>query len=200
MKDKKVAAIVMAAGFSSRMHAFKPLLPLMDSTVVETTVAVFQKAGILNVTVVIGHERERMASYLAQCGIDYVVNEAYALGMFGSIQVGEATLKSDMCAFFVMPVDIPSVKPSTISLLTEYFDADQMDVLYPTYRDKRGHPPLISSRLSNAIRTFGGQGGLKALLNDGRWRISHLEVDDEGILMDIDDQGAYEEMFKKMKG
>jgi molybdenum cofactor cytidylyltransferase len=200
MDNKKVAAIVLAAGFSSRMHAFKPLLPLGDKTIVETTVATFKNAGIDQVIVVIGHERHRMTTHLSACDITHVMNEAYDQGMFGSVQVGVGAINNDACALFIMPVDIPSVRPQTIRQLIDAFDPLKMDILYPTHNGKRGHPPLISSTLISSIQCFHGAGGLKSLLNTGNWRVLHLEVEDEGILRDIDDEAAYHVMFQKYKG
>jgi len=182
----RVAAIVLAAGFSERMGDFKPLLPLGGVTPLERCVALFRKTGIEDIRVVTGHRGEELEAILARLGVPDVVNPSYREGMFSSVTAGLATIESDVAAFFVLPVDIPLVRPATISRLLNCFDQSQPDVIYPVFLGVRGHPPLIAGRLALEILAWHGEGGLKAAL--AQWESTSLDVEvaDGNILLDMD--------------
>ena len=74
-------AIVLAAGFSSRMGAFKPLLPFGERTVVDHVVTTLRAAGVERIHVVTGFEAESLAPELARLGVTRAHNPQFAAGM-----------------------------------------------------------------------------------------------------------------------
>jgi len=86
------AAIVLAAGFSSRMGAFKPLLPFGERTVVAHVVANLRAAGLQRIHVVTGFEAENLAPELNRLGVTRAHNPDFAKGMFSSVRAGVASL------------------------------------------------------------------------------------------------------------
>jgi CTP:molybdopterin cytidylyltransferase MocA len=116
--------------------------------------------------------------------------------MFTSILAGLVSLESSVDGFFLLPADIPLVKPTTYFKLHEGYNVSGKDIIYPVYAGKRGHPPLISSRFFPYIFNYDGAGGLKALLNEHAELAHHVEVNDEGILLDMD---KYEDYLKLHK-
>ncbi|MDF2874967.1 MAG: metal dependent phosphohydrolase, partial [Sporomusa sp.] len=75
MKGKRtqnIAALILAAGFSSRMGAFKPLLPFGESSVIETVVNTFRQAGVADIRVVVGWQAERLRPVLDQLQVTVV--------------------------------------------------------------------------------------------------------------------------------
>lgn len=192
IKEKKLAALIVAAGFSSRMQKFKPLLPMHTSTVIECTIDAFLGAGVTDVFVVIGHNADLIRPVLEKKNIRWVYNPNYEEGMYTSIKVGVEEIGSDYDGFFMMPADIPFVKSETIRLVGDAFNPSDHSVVYPVFDGRRGHPPVIAMGLSHDILTYDGTGGLKTLL--GRYAESafHLDVSDEGILIDLDTQETYE--------
>lgn len=186
---KDLAAIIVAGGYSSRMNAFKPLLPLGESTVIETAINNFLEAGIDNIVVVIGFNADKLKPVLDQKGIKWVYNENYDDGMYSSILAGVKSLTEHVEGFFLLPADIPIVKYQTIDSLSQ--SHKKYDIVYPVYGSRRGHPPLISSRLFTEILSFDGNGGLKTLLRKYNDTAHHVEVQDEGILLDMDTQEDY---------
>ena len=201
-KDE-LAAIIIAAGYSSRMKAFKPLLPFgkdEDETVLEYTVETFLKAGIKNILVVLGYQGDRIEPLLKRDNISYVYNENYDQGMYSSIVAGVKALPRENKGFFLLPVDIPLVKSSTVEKLVEVFRSKEKYIVYPSYNFKKGHPPLIASHLYSDILNFDGQGGLKALLKqyDSKY-IEYVTVEDEGVVLDMDYYEEYRELLTKVK-
>ncbi|HAS74894.1 MAG TPA: hypothetical protein DCS67_12185 [Clostridiales bacterium UBA8960] len=188
----RFAAVIVAAGYSSRMNQFKPLLPLGEITIIESTIDSFIKAGIKNVLVVIGHNADLIKPVLEKRKVKWVYNPNYDDGMYTSIKVGVDELDHNLDGFFMMPADIPFVKPETVVKLAEAFLESGKLVVYPVLNERRGHPPLISSKVRHDILSYDGTGGLKTLLNRYSDEAYHLMVDDEGILMDLDTTETYE--------
>jgi len=194
--NRKFAALIVAAGYSSRMERFKPLLPLGERTVIEQTIATFTAAGVENIIVVVGHNAKALSPVLEKVPVTVVMNERYDEGMFTSIKAGVMALSQSIDGFFMMPADMPFVMPDTVNQLMSTFTDQPSDVLYPTFNHKRGHPPLIARDVFKSILDSDGEGGLKRLLNHPEIHANHLEVADEGILLDLD---TYEDYLTHVK-
>lgn len=188
---QKFSAVIIAAGFSSRMHTFKPLLKLGEQTILEKVIGTFAKAGVQEIIVVLGHKQELLEPIVKSLNQKCIINDAYQEGMFSSIQAGVRTLSFDSDAFFMMPVDLPLVQVETISRMIDHFTNQPLDILHPTTNGKKGHPPLIASQLFQHILQYDGSGGLKALLNASHYHVGFLDVDDQGILQDMDTEEDY---------
>ena len=82
----RFGAVILAAGLSSRMKAFKPLLPVDGRAAIEGLIETAKAAGLTDITVVTGHERDKLAEVLARSGVSEAFNENYESGMFSSVQ------------------------------------------------------------------------------------------------------------------
>ncbi|MGO9420053.1 nucleotidyltransferase family protein, partial [Roseiarcus sp.] len=102
-----VAAIVLAAGRSSRMGEFKPLLPFGEETVIGWVVANLRGAGVARIHVVTGFKAEALAPELCRLGVTIAHNADFEGGVMSSVQTGVAGLPAEMEAFLLMPVDMP---------------------------------------------------------------------------------------------
>ncbi len=186
-----IAAIILAAGHSTRMGDFKPLLPLGEGTVLEQAVSLFRRAGIQNLLVVTGHEGERLTPLLQTLEVPQVANPHYREGMFTSIRAGLRALPEEAAAFFLLPVDIPLIRPQTVKTLLRTWRTGRHGIIQPVFYGTYGHPPLISTRYRQTILTSGGEGGLKKLLLSFAADTLELEVPDEYILLDMDTPEDY---------
>ncbi len=191
-----LAAIILSAGYSSRMTAFKPLLPLGHCTVIETVISTFLHADISDITVVIGHRADDLKPVLEHLHIRWVLNEKYSEGMFSSIESGLQSLDPEVKGTFVLPVDMPLVTSLTIGELLKAYSRSGPHIFYPTYLKQRGHPPLIPSELFPEILTWKGPGGLQSLLERHEARACEVEVQDKGVIMDIDTHEDYSEICR----
>jgi putative nucleotidyltransferase with HDIG domain len=189
-----IAAIILSAGYSSRMGEFKPLLPFGDATVLERDVSLFRDAGIEDVRVVIGHRAADLLPLVERLQAHPVMNERYADGMFSSVQAGVGSLGNEVEAFFLLPVDIPLVRRKTISLLAEAFRKGPGSILYPAFYGKRGHPPVIASCFREEILAWSGDGGLKSFLSLHDSEAVCIETEDECILLDMDTLAEYDRL------
>jgi CTP:molybdopterin cytidylyltransferase MocA len=186
MAELTFAALVPAAGESSRMTALKPLVEIGRQTLVEHAVHFFQGAGVHEVVVVVGHRGEEIISFLDGTGCRTVINPDYHEGMLSSIQAGARELRGRCDAFFVLPVDIPLVRPMTIRRLMERFVDQSALVCHPVSIEGRGHPPLIDGSLIDELLVWQGEGGLKVFLEQYADRSVDVPVADAWIRRDLD--------------
>jgi molybdenum cofactor cytidylyltransferase len=195
MSGSRFAVVILAAGFSSRMKQLKPLLSLGEATVTEFIISTFQSLGV-QVFLVVGNRKEEVISGINSPGITIVYNPDFEKGMFSSIQAGIKQLGKEYQAFFILPVDIPLVKAVTIKKIMEAGIAHPQNIIYPVFRGKRGHPPLIPSGLIPEILAWTQDGGLKAYLKSREQVAMNLPVNDSFILFDIDTPEDYIKLQK----
>jgi len=186
-----IAAVILAAGQSSRMERFKPLLPLGERCAIERVVRTFLDADIPEVIVVTGHRAPEIHRRLAPLAVRCVTNTGFRQGMFSSVKTGIGALPTACNAFFVHPADIPLVRSHTIRRMAAAFEESAPAILYPTFEGRRGHPTLVSSSLAAAILNWKGEGGLRAFLQEREADSRELPVADEAILLDMDTPEDY---------
>ncbi len=190
----KVSAIVLAAGFSSRMGEFKPLLPLAGTSVIGRVASTLKQAGIEDVIVVTGHRAAELLPELTRYRLRHTMNDSYAAGMYSSVQSGVQALAADTAAFFLWPVDVPLVRSHSLRLLLRDFHQHGATVTYPTFRGERGHPPLIAASLIPLIRTQERPEGLRGLLAEQETVARDVTVVDEGVVADMDTPADYSKL------
>lgn len=181
-----MAAIVLAAGFSSRMGEFKPLLPFGGRTVLGHVVANLREAGVRHIHVVTGCRADLLSPELAALGVREVYNPNFARGMFTSVQAGVASLPAAIEGFLLLPVDVPLVRASTFQRVMRVADSSSAAVLHPVFRGERGHPPFIRRTLFGEILRSNGEGGLRAILARHGHEAASVAVFDRGCLLDMD--------------
>jgi molybdenum cofactor cytidylyltransferase len=195
---KPHAAIILAAGFSRRMEKFKPLLLISDETFTDRLISVFLDNGV-EVYLVAGNRAAELKEAVKNWDIVVVENPDYALGMFTSVQVGVRALLSIYEAFFIMPVDIPLIRPFTIRWLMAASVQHPGKIVYPVFRKMRGHPPLIPMSLAPTITGWEKDGSLRDVLDSFEGLSLEVSVPDRNILLDIntaDDYRAVVENFQ----
>ncbi len=199
MIDATVTAIILAAGSSSRMKRFKPLLPLGRWPLVEWPIRLFQSAGIEDVCVVVGHRAAELVPRVEALGARTVVNRRYRDGMFSSIRTALRGLPSKAGAFFILPVDLPLVRRCTLLDLWTAFCRGRATICHPTFLGRRGHPPLIAASLAEAMLRWNGVNGLRGFLAQHRDEAVEVPVVDRFILKDLDLADDYRWMKRQVE-
>jgi molybdenum cofactor cytidylyltransferase len=193
-----VSAIILAAGEGRRMGRTKPLLPLGEETVIAHLAGSFRAAGVEDIMVVIGHCSRDIIPALQINNLDWVKNDQYKQGMLSSVKTGIQALARGVEAFFIMPADIPLVRPLTLKALKDTHAFHTAKIIYPAYQGRRGHPPLISARFKAEILKYRGSGGLRRCLS--AWERDSLDVAvaDQGTLMDMDTPEDYTAILDRL--
>ncbi|WP_158269648.1 DVU_1551 family NTP transferase [Desulfonatronum sp. SC1] len=194
-------AVILAAGFSSRMGSFKPLLPLAGQTALERCATVFREAGVDDVRVVVGHRRDELEPLAHDLGLRTIINAHPENGMFSSvhraIQAMSATPLPRPWACLLLPVDIATVRGATVSRLLAHWtslwqgNGNAPQVLLPRFHGQTGHPALLTQDAFADILNWGGtngnSGGLRGWMQHRLPRgPATVAVADAGILMDMD--------------
>ena len=186
-------ALIVAAGMSSRMGDFKPMLELGSISIAQRTVANFRQVGVDRIVMITGYNAEILERHLSGNGITFLRNENYASSqMFDSAKIGLEYLKDKVDVILFTPVDIPLVSASTIESLI----ASSSGLAMPVCGGEIGHPIKIASSLAEGIIGFEGEGGLKAALDSCCAEREYIEVDDPGILHDADTPEDYSSLLK----
>lgn len=195
----RVAALVPAAGFSSRMGGFKPLLPLSGSTVLGCVTRSLRLAGVEDIVAVAGHNALDVLAEAARLSIGCVVNREYEQGMFSSVLAGIDALPQGVDAVLFLPVDIPLVRPQSIRAVTARFG--DAPILYPCFRGQRGHPPLIAASCLPFVKAWNGDNGLRGALEtlEARLEAQDVPVADANVLFDLDTQEDYREAMRRVR-
>lgn len=199
MKTPRFAAVVLAAGLSSRMNGFKPLLPLGKATITDHVISTFKSVNV-DVILVVGYRRDDVINTIKDKDIKVIFNQDYEKEMFTSIQAGVREAGQRYKGFFILPVDIPLVKPSTIQSLMAAAQENPGKIIYPIHKGKKGHPPLIPASLIPVILEWRKGGGLKAVLQAYEKRVIGVPVDDRYILVDVDTPDDYRKLVNPMLG
>ena len=118
-----IAGLILSAGLSSRMQGFKPLLPFGGQTIIEHEIDTLRTAGIRDILVVVGYGAERLIPVLRKRSVDWVLNPRFRQEMFMSICVGIKHLKTDLDAFFLLPLDTPFVRLATLKRIIAVFES-----------------------------------------------------------------------------
>jgi len=199
MNRPRMTALILAAGFSSRMGRFKPLLPLGEVPLLDRVIEIYRAVGIKEIGCVVGHRRDELIPLLRKLGVRSIRNAAYEEGMFSSVLAGIDSLPPETECFFIHPVDIPLVRRSSLARLlkirTEHPDA----ILCPAFAKKRGHPPLIPNRCIPQIRNWKGRDGLRGFLTRNEDSSVNVPVADRFIHMDIDTPEDYQSLKDDLK-
>jgi len=195
----RFAALVLAAGLSSRMDGFKPLMPLRDSTVLGWITRTLRKAGLEEILVVAGHKASEVYAEAARLSINCVVNRDFEQGMFSSVLAGIAALPQDIDAVLVLPVDIPLVRHQTIRTLAE--SIGDMPIAYPTFHGQRGHPLFVAAKCLPYVSSWSGKGGLSEVLQalEKLLGAEEIPVADANILFDLNTPQDYREALRLVR-
>jgi len=185
---RRIAAVVLAAGRSTRMGGPNKLLaeiagrPLVR-IVVEEALASRAKPVI----VVVGHERAEVEKALAGLPVQLVHNPDFAQGLGTSLKAGIAAVPAEADGTIVCLGDMPQVDASLIDQLITAFDPDRGAlIVMPTVEGRRGNPVLWSRRFFPDLMAIEGDVGARHFI--GRYSEAVLEVPLEGraALVDVD--------------
>jgi molybdenum cofactor cytidylyltransferase len=185
----QIAAIILAAGKSARMGQAKQLLRLGDTTVLGQTLANVRRAALDEIILVLGASAEAIRRQLK-----VVVNAHYEQGMAASLRAGLEAVSPQTTAVLIVLADQPLIRPATLTQLADHYRRTNPQILIPTYRGTRGNPVLLDRSLFAEAMALEGDVGCRALFAQHPETIEKLEVEDEGILLDIDNQDDYQRL------
>ena len=194
-----VAAILLAAGQSRRMGAFKPLLPFGNKTVIEYCIDYLQEGGVETVVVVLGHRGDEIRKRLAGCQVIFAVNPDPNSEMGASIAAGVRDLPRVCQATLIALCDHPAVPATVVAKLIETWQEGARLVI-PTWEHRGGHPVLVDLSFKPELLTLSSHGGLRALFETHKNTLQRLPVDSPYVARDMDTWDDYCTLHEEVTG
>lgn len=188
----RTGAVIVAAGMSSRMNDFKPMLKIGSITVVRRIISTLQQAGVDPVVLITGNQAEMLEKHVSRMGIICLRNEAYASSqMLDSAKIGLSYLQNQCDRILFTPVDIPLFTSRTVRSLLE---SDAL-IAAPVCGGHEGHPLMMNTQVVAKILDYQGDGGLKGAIESSGFTKHLIEVEDEGVLFDMDTPEDYAKLL-----
>lgn len=186
VKKKRIEGILLAAGESRRMGFPKPLLRLNGETFL-AHVATSMLVTVERLIIVVGAHRDAViAAVPADSRISVIDNPDYALGQLSSIKAGLRAVAAHADAAIVHLVDHPTVLPETFDRLAGEYQLSVKTILVARCRGHRGHPVLFDRSIFDELQRAPADIGARAVVNANPDRVIYVDVDDSGILLDLD--------------
>jgi molybdenum cofactor cytidylyltransferase len=195
-----IAGLILAAGRSTRMGRPKALLTCQDGrTFARALVHALRRGGVSRVLIV-GRPEDRALQAEVEAiesPVTFVANDdADAGGQLSSVIAGlrEAD-RPGISAVMVVPVDAPLVTAETVSSLAGVFGASGAPVVRARYQGRNGHPVIFSREVFSELRSADPGVGAKAVLRAHATEIVNVDVDDAGVLGDVDTPEDYRRLL-----
>lgn len=186
----KYSGIITAAGLSSRMGAFKPLLEINGLPMICHTVLSMMNVGLSPICVVLGHRGDEIRAALKDYDVIFAENaDPGHSDMLTSIKCGIKKIY-DSDGFLLLPGDMPLVSKDVFAKVIR----TEGQYVIPQLAGKAAHPPKIARSLYDTILHFSGDGGLPAALSDAEKTI--VEISDENARLDADFKHEFENIRK----
>jgi molybdenum cofactor cytidylyltransferase len=186
-----IASIILTAGASQRMGSPKALLDYHGETFLDRLIRVL---GTVSdpVIAVLGYHADVIRSQTA-ARAHFVINPEPERGQLSSLQTGLAALPAEAEGFAFMPIDCPAVREDTVRSLAAAFAVRDAATLFviPRNSQKRGHPVFATRHIADELLALAPTAQARDVVHGHVDRTQYVDVDDPGILVDVDDPAAY---------
>ena len=188
----RLEAIVLAGGQGSRFGGGKLLAPYRGGELIDGALAAAFAAPVERVVVVTGYDRDRVGESVEAfaerrgdgLACQIVHAKDYAEGMAATLRTGVAALTADIDGAFVFLGDMPRIPHDAAGRLAAALGAH--DAAAPSHQGARGHPVLFSRTMFPDLMALTGDAGAGRILHDLQGRLALVEIDDDGVLYDVD--------------
>jgi molybdenum cofactor cytidylyltransferase len=195
---KQVAAILLAAGQSRRMGAFKPLLPFGNQTVIDSCIRNLRSADIEDIVVIVGHRASELTKHLQSQNVRIAVNPDPESEMAESIARGVEQI-NHASAILIALADHPAVSSDTIKTIVAEWERGAR-MVQPEHEGHGGHPVLIDSAFRGQLLSLDPQNGLRSFFKAHRDEVRRLPVASPYIARDMDTWEDYVALHQEAFG
>jgi molybdenum cofactor cytidylyltransferase len=194
-----VPGIILAAGASTRMGRSKALLPCGGDrrTFVAALIDALREGGASDAIVVIRPADAALRAHVEAEGTARIVENPRAdEGQLSSLIAGlNAADRPGVGAVLVTPVDVPLVRAATVARLLRAFDEGRQPIVRPSHGGRHGHPVIFGRAVFDELRRADPSVGARVVVRADPARVLDVEVEDAGVLVDIDTPRDYETHF-----
>jgi len=184
-------ALILAAGSSRRMGSQKLLLPFGQSTMIETVINNVLNSSIDHVMVVLGPRQDKIRDAIGDLPVKFCHNKEHENGMLSSVICGIRALPADALTALIFLGDQPGISPAVTNSVIDAYNEELVGIVIPVHNHRRGHPLLVDMKYRKEIEQLDLEEGLRSLRHHFPGDVLEVEVDEPGILLDIDTREDY---------
>ena len=192
--------MVLAAGMSLRMKPAgaepKQVLRLAGKPLLQHTLDNLRQSLVDEIVLVLGFAADAVLRQIAANGVRVVMNPEYAQGMGTSLRAGLKELSASTQSAFVVLADQPFVRPETLNRMIASQRKSAAEITLPLYRGFRGNPVLLHRAVFPELMALSGDVGCRAIFGSHTQGIHKIDVDDPGILLDVDSLEDFERLAR----
>jgi molybdenum cofactor cytidylyltransferase len=182
----RIAAVILAAGGSTRFGSPKQLARWGHKTFIEQAVDTALASWARPVLVVLGAEVEHSLAALGDRPVQVVMNPAWVEGQSTSVRAGMAALPANIGGAMFLLVDLPGLTPPTLNQLIERHRQTLAPLVWPEFAGQRGNPVLFDRSLLAELSQVSGDTGGKPVIIRYSHQAERVVVEDKGVISDID--------------
>jgi molybdenum cofactor cytidylyltransferase len=190
-----VSAILLAAGSSRRMGTVKQMLPLAGKPVIRHCLDTIIASGVEDIVVVLSSQAKETEEAIRHFPVTIVFNNDPSSEMAESVRIGLRSMRGVASGVLVCLSDQPLIRSDTLKVLISRHGKAPDKIVVPIFKNRRGHPCLFPRRCAEEV--FEGF-TLKEIMQKDRERVLSIEVQDEGILLDMDTEEDYKTVSRLM--
>jgi len=197
-----IAAIVPAAGMSTRMGQNKLFLTYKSKYLVLRAVDTLLDSQIDQVIVVVGHEAERVKESLSGRPVTVVVNPDYRDGLSTSVRAGLAAVPAAADAIMICLADQPLLEPADVNRLVRAFaEARQQgkSIVVPFFKGQRGNPVILDTSYKESILEVVGDVGCRRVIKRNPDRVWTVEMETDHVVRDVDTFEDYDALTESVR-
>lgn len=180
------------------MGQAKQLLRVGGRVMLERTLGNVRASTVDEVVLVLGFSAESIRRELPAAlldGVRVVINENFESGMASSLQVGLAAVSPAMGAALIVLADQPFVRPETMSRIVERYRESKAEIVVPYFGGTRGNPVLLGRSMFEEAMALEGDVGCRAIFAKHADSVHEVDVEDAGVVTDIDSRKEYERLY-----
>jgi molybdenum cofactor cytidylyltransferase len=203
MTNRKLFAVIPAAGHSRRMGQPKLLLPVGKTTVIGRVISALKSAGIHDLAITVRRDDTALIGEIRRHGVEPIQPAIDPPDMRASIEHGLEWIEqthhpTQDDAWLLLPADHPIIDAALIRPLCDAWSATATDVLVPTCHGRRGHPLIARWSTIKAVRALPSNVGVNQWLRDPATTVTEIAIDDPRILCDLDVPEDYARLLNEI--
>jgi molybdenum cofactor cytidylyltransferase len=196
----RIAALLLAAGKSSRMGSNKMLEEIDGRPMVARTAQRLLSSHARPIVAVLGNQADAVDAALGKLPVERVRNPDFADGLSTSLKCGLAALPGNIDGAVVCLGDMPLIAGRDIDRLIAAFNPlEGRAIVVPTRRGQRGNPLLWSRQFFPEMMALSGDSGARRLIDEHADLVAEIEMDTDSVLIDIDTQDALADLRERVK-
>tara|TARA_Y100000590_G_scaffold467330_1_gene645860 strand:+ start:899 stop:1480 length:582 start_codon:yes stop_codon:yes gene_type:complete len=181
-----ISSILLAAGQSKRMLGENKLIKdVKGIPLIKCALNNILKSNVNEIIIILGYQNETIEKLIDKTSrVKFVFNSNYKEGISSSIKKGIKNLSEKNEAFFISLGDMPSINYNTYNQLIKY--SKDKKVIVPLFKGQKGNPVLFPKSFEKKLLSIEGDSGAKKMLEINKKEVLNLEIDDPGIIKDLD--------------